>query len=212
MSDKLRIYIFQHNLLQSRWHFRNKKKFSLTDFITAVTVFRCPASWGGHSFSLDIGVPLYTTGQAKPSEFLWIHCLLNKDFNEGVSSQREDWLQLLIWLQGCWFFIACPLENYLMGPSVFTNDTAECHGPEQCRNSKGLLTFLYHFGAGCSAMPELITRAQLTLWSSQPSNPWGNKSCSLLQIPKNFIHGKSNGFIPVWISLDRYSDMQGMCC
>lgn len=169
-------------LLQSRWHFRNnnnnKKKFSLPAFITAVTIFRCPASWGGHSFSLDVGVPVYTRQLAKPSEFLWIHCLLNKDFSEGVSSQREDWLQLLIWLRGCQFFIACPLENHLMGPSVSTNDTAECHGPEQCRNSKGLLTFLYHFGAGCSAMPELITRAQLTIWSSPPTHEQTNHTLS----------------------------------
>lgn len=55
-----------------------------------------------------------------------------------------------------------------MDPSVFTNDSAECRAPEQCRNSKGPADISIHFGGGYSAVPELITSAQLTAWSSSP--------------------------------------------
>lgn len=157
---------------------QQKKKFSLPAFITAVTIFRCPASWSGHSFSLDVGgACIYkTAGQAF---WIFMNSLpIKQRLQWRCKLPKEDWLQLLIWLRGCQFFIACPLENHLMGPSVSTNDTAECHGPEQCRNSKGLLTFLYHFGAGCSAMPELITRAQLTIWSSPPTPEQTNHTLS----------------------------------
>lgn len=144
-------------MLQSRWHVRSKKGTSLADLSIAITIFRCLASWGAHGIELDTGVPWQ---QSCPTFwFFWrIPCLLKKKvFSEAVGSQRED-LYLLISLQACLGFVTSVSQRstlqMLQRSPIMQPSTQVLNG---AGTTGYLLTFLYRFVPGCSAMPRLTT-------------------------------------------------------
>lgn len=91
-------------MFQSRWHIRSKKAIRHAELSSAITTFRCLASWGAHGIEFGIGV----SWQQSCPIFLFLKNSLfikNKVSSEAVPFQREL-VCLLMSLQAFLLFIA----------------------------------------------------------------------------------------------------------